>query len=193
MRPRPTSPIGALARGVLAVVALAVAAVTTNGVWAAFTEPGSIPSNDFTTGWVALSDDDNGSAMMAVADMKPGDSQSTCIRVTYTGSHAASVHLYGTTTGTGLDQYLTLTVTRGSISGGSFDDCTNFTADASAAVLFDGTLRDYPDAYAGAVADPTPGWASGESHAYRFTVTLQDNSAAQGLNASQQFTWQARS
>ena len=192
MRSRPTWPSRVLVRGLVTLVGLAVWTVATNGVWAAFTAPASIGSNSFSTGQVTISDDDAGSAMMSLSGMKPGDSDSACIQVTYNGSVPATVHLYGATTGTGLDQYLNLTVTRGSISSGSFDSCTNFTADVGGGVLYSGTLRDFPDAYGGAVADPRVTWAANDVHAYKFTVVLQDDNAAQGLNATQQFNWEAR-
>ena len=124
--------------------------------------------------------------------------------MTYTGSLDAAVRLYGTTTGTGLDQYLDLKVTRGTYSPSNpgFDSCTNFTADATnyigagAGVVYNGTVQGYADDYAGGLVDPTSGspetWTSGEKHAYKIQVTLQNNAAAAGKNATQDFTWEAR-
>ena len=38
----------------------------------------------------------------------------------------------------------------------------------------------------------TESWTTGEVHAYRFAVTVQDTNSAQGKNANQVFTWEAR-
>jgi hypothetical protein len=111
------------------------------------------------------------------------------------------VRLYGSTSGTGLDQYLDVVVTRGTISAGAFDSCTRFVADAlnyigaGPGVIYSGTLQGFPDTFAAGLVDPLvfpEVWTSGETHAYRSTVTVQSNSAAQGRNATQTFTWEAR-
>ena len=114
------------------------------------------------------------------------------------------MRLYGTTTGSGLDQYLDLKVTRGTYnpSTPAFKSCTNFQADgtdylgAGNGVIYTGTLQAYPDDYASGLVDPTSGapesWSSGEVHVYRFDMTLQSNFAAQGKNATQTFRWEAR-
>src|SRR6058998_1719961 len=87
---------------VLALIGVAVGV----GTWSAFSATTQNSGNSFSAGTVILSDDDSGSAMLSLANAKPGDSDTSCIVVTYTGSLAATVRLYGTTTGTGLDQYL---------------------------------------------------------------------------------------
>lgn len=116
----------------------------------------------------------------------------------------SSVRLYGTTGGSGLDQYVNLTVTRGTFTGAAdaFDSCNGFSTDATnyagadAGVLYFGTLRNLPDTYATGLVDPTTGspevWTTNESHVYRFDVTLQNNNSAQGLSATQTFVWEAR-
>lgn len=111
------------------------------------------------------------------------------------------MRLYGTLTGSGLGQYLDLVVTRGTSSSG-FDNCSGFTADstnylgAGAGVMYSGTLAGFPTTYAGGTVDPTSGspetWSTSEAHVYRFVVTVQDNNSAQGLNATETFTWEAR-
>jgi hypothetical protein len=173
------------------------------GTWSAFSATTENTGNTFATGTVVIGDSDGGgtSPMLALADASPGTTDTSCITVTYTGSLPSSVHLYGTTAGTGLDQYLNLVVTRGSGAAG-FDDCTGFTSDTTDyigsgnGVIYSGTLQGFPDAYGSAIVDPVAGspesWTNPESHEYRFAVTVQDNTNAQGLNASQSFTWEAR-
>jgi len=115
------------------------------------------------------------------------------------------VRLYGTTTGSGLDAYLDLKVTRGSFSGSppAFDSCTTFTADvtdyvgAGSGVISSGMLQGFPDDYAAGRVDPVAGspetWTTGESHVYKLQVTVENNASAQGKDAGQSFTWEARS
>jgi hypothetical protein len=173
------------------------------GTFAVFSSASSNPSNAFSAGTVVLTDNDLGAAMLALAGAKPGDSDTSCIRITYSGSLPSTVRLYGTTTGTGLDTYLSLTVTRGTLPSGTFDNCTGFTADATnyigagVGVIYSGTLQAYGDDYAGGLIDPKPAtpesWTTAETHDYRFAVTVLDNDSAQGKNATQVFTWEARS
>ena len=119
-----------------------------------------------------------------------------CIRVTYDGSLPAPVRLHGTTTGSGLDQYLDLKVTRGAYNP----------TRAGLQVVHElpgrrhelhrrGQRRDlqrdapgFPDDYASGLVDPLARLAGeldrrGEVHVYRFDVTLQSNFAAQNKNA----------
>ena len=187
---------------VTALVLGLIGVVAGLGTWSAFSSTTSNSGNSFTAGTVSISDDDAGSAMFSLTGLKPGDSASKCIVVTYTGSLPATVRLYGTTAGTGLDQYLDLTVTRGTISSANFPSCGNFSADstdyigAGAGVVFNGTLQGYADDYASALVDPTSGsprtWTTNEAHSYRFQVTVEDQSGAQGKSATQTFTWEAR-
>lgn len=155
--------------------------------------------NSFQAGTVTLSDDDAGSAMFSLTGMKPTDAAvSRCILVTYGGSVPATVRLYATASGT-LASYLNLTVTRG--TGASFGSCGSFSADATdylgsgPGVVYSGTLAGYPTSYAAGIVDPPSGgaetWTTSETHAYRFTVSVQDNSSAQGTSASAGFTWEA--
>jgi hypothetical protein len=160
---------------------------------AAFFDTTTNDANSFAAGTVVLVDDDTGSAMFSVSNMKPGDSSQTCIQVTYNGTVVpADVVEYvsaGDLSGTGLDDYLNLTIERG--TGGSFGDCTGFSAENTD---YSGTL----DGFAAASTDFASGagtWApaaQGEAKVYRFTVTLQDDNAAQGLNATVTFTWEAQ-
>lgn len=67
---------------------------------------------------------------------------------------------------------------------------------AGAGVVYSGTLQSFPDDYTSGLVDPTPGspesWTNGETHTYKFVVSVQDNNSAQGKNATQTFTWEAR-
>jgi hypothetical protein len=185
---------------VCGLAAVAVAAAT----WSSFSATTANPSNAFSAGTVAISDNDAG-ATLSASSMAPGGSTSGCIQVTYTGSLPATVHQYASTTGS-LAQYLNLTITRGTQSSPSFPSCTGFTADAAnyvgagAGVVYSGTLSAFASTYtnyANGLLD-APGsaqtWKTNDAHAYKFTITLPSSapSAAQGLSSTATFTWEAQ-
>ena len=186
--------------GVLALLAVAAGGAT----FAAYTATTRSDSNRIGSGSVKLSDNGDGTSLMSLSAAVPGDTTSACIKVTFDGSLASTVRLYGTTTGTGLDQYLDLKVTRGTYnpSTPAFKSCSNFQADgtdyvgAGNGVIYNGTLQGFPDDYAAGLVDPLAGspesWTNGEVHVYRFDVTMQNNFAAQTLDATQTFSWEAR-
>jgi hypothetical protein len=171
---------------------------------AAFSATTVSAGDSFASGTVALADNDSGTAMLSLSAAVPGNSDSGCITVSYTGNLASAVRLYGTTTGTGLDAYLDLKVTRGGFSGAppAFDSCATFTADATdyigsgSGVIYDGTLQGFPDDYAAGRVDPLAAgpetWTTSEAHVYKLQITLQANPSAQGKDATQTFTWEAR-
>jgi len=186
----------------LAMLAL-LGTVVSTGTWSAFSATTSNSGSSLAAAAVSISDNDAGAAMLLLAGAQPGARDTGCIQVTYNGSAAATVRLYGTTTGTGLDPYLDLVVTRGTISAGAFDSCASFTADSTvyitgqpAGVVYAGTLAGFPDDYTAGVVDPTASspesWTSTEVHAYKFQLTVGANSAAQGKAVTQTFTWEAR-
>ena len=144
----------------------------------------------FVTQGPVLTDSDVGRALFDGGPLAPGGPRTACTTVTNAGPASAAVRLFGSTTGTGLDRFLRITVARGRLTtdaeGGS---CRGF---ESQAVLFSGSLRAFPDAYEEGIADPDTSWDPGQSRAYRITVTLGDDPAAQGLTAGQSFVWEAR-
>ncbi len=173
------------------------------GSYSAFTATTANTGNAITAGSVAIEDNDDGTALFTtLANMKPGDSETSCIKVKYTGSLAATVRLYASLSGS-LRDYLDLTVTRGTDSNPSYDSCTNFSTAGEGnyigqgpGVVYSGTLAGFPSSYSGGVIDPTSGspetWTTGEQHSYRLTLTLQNNNAAQGLSSTAAFIWEAR-
>ena len=177
--------------GILAGAVLLTGAFIVTASIAAFSDTTDNPGNNWSTGTVILKDDDGGStALFTVTNMAPLDVVTNCIVVTYEGTLLpADVVLYGVSAGTGLDAYLDLTVDEG--SGGSFGDCSSFSFTSN---IFTGTLTSFAATHTNfgngaGVWDPA---ANPESRTYRFVVTLQDNNAAQGLNATATFTWEAQ-
>jgi len=187
------------------VAALALLVPAAGGAtYAAYRATTTDNGNIIEAGSVKLSDNGDGSSMLSLAAGVPGNTTSACIKVTYDGSLPATVRLHGTTTGSGLDQYLDLKVTRGVYNPATpaFKSCSNFQADgtnyvgAGNGVIYNGTLQGFPDDYASGLVDPLAGspesWTSGEVHVYKLDVTLQANFSAQGKNATQAFRWEAR-
>lgn len=185
-----------------ALVLGAVGVVTGVATFSSFSSSTTSVGNSFTAGTVAISDNDGGTAMLSLANAKPGDADTSCITLTYTGTLDSAVHLYGTVSGP-LAPYLTLTVTRGTDSAPTFDSCTSFTADTTdylgqgAGVIYSGALASFPASWAAGIVDPAVGggnetWSTNEARTYRFSVTLQSSNAAQGLSGSAAFTWEAQ-
>ena len=181
------SRLGAIGAGLLVMSLLVV-----TGSRAAFTANTANGANTFTAGTVTLADDDAGSVMFSLTGMKPGDTATKCVNVTYTGSLAADVKLYGTVGGTGLADYLTTTVDIGTgATGGASLDCTGFVLGSN---LSTGTLTAFGTAhtdYASGLGGFT-GATNPTTRSYRVTVALQDDNLAQGKTATLAFTWEAQ-
>jgi len=148
-------------RLVASAVVLALAVILPAGAtFSAFTSTGAASAaNTTTAGSVAITDNDANGAMFSMTGMTPGSTDTGCITVTYTGSLPSLVRLYGTTTGTGLDAYLDVVVTRGTIAAPTFDSCTGFTPDTpnygnGAGIVYTGTLAGYADSWAAGTLDP---------------------------------------
>jgi predicted ribosomally synthesized peptide with SipW-like signal peptide len=172
------------------------------GTFSAFSSTTDNTGNTFAAGTVYLADNDAGSAMYNVTNQKPGDVTTKCIRLTYTGSLAANVKLYTSSTVNALGTYVDLSIDKGTMPAGAFPGCTGFTADAGGPI-FNNTLSNFTttkNSYANGIS-AFPGaqtsWAQNDTVVYRFTLTLQDNNLANGgasalTTGSHDFTWEAR-
>lgn len=156
---------------------------------AAFTATTDNSGNSWAAGSVSLRDNDSGAAMFAETALKPGSTGSRCIVVTYDGNLAANVRLRAATTGgTGLGDYLNLTVNRGT---GGAADCSDF---ASTEAVYGGTVTGLATTHS-TFATGAGSWAptgAGQASTYRFTWTLADNNNAQGKSVQSTFTWEAQ-
>jgi len=167
--------------GVLACIAGA-------GVFSAFSSQTDNPGNVVTAGSVTLTDNDAGSALYTLTAAKPGDSQTSCIKVTYTGSLDANVRIYTPSTIGELGPNVNLKIEPGAQASPAFPSCTGFTPDAGG-TLFEGTLASFAatkDSYANGVVD-FPGaagtkWVTNDAVVYRVTATLSASApdSAQG-------------
>ncbi|MBO9532580.1 MAG: hypothetical protein J7513_06385 [Solirubrobacteraceae bacterium] len=191
------------ARNLLAtvvIVGLLIAAVGA-AVFSAYTSVAANQGNTFKAGSIALTDNDAGNALFTVQGFTPGDAFVRCIEVDYasTGGVQSSLKLYGQTGGTGLANYLDLRIRRGTMpSTGTTGDCTGFTPDATdydgngQGVFYDGSLDAFGDDYGTGTDDPIAAWNDGDKAVYEITLTVQNDNAAQGLDATQNFQFEAR-
>ena len=168
---------------------------------AAFSDSTDNTGNTFTAGDVVISDDDAASSMFAVTGMEPGETDTKCINVTYSGSMDAEVRRYGAATaGDGLEDFLDVTVERSTdAAGGATADCTGFTEAGKSAVwtnASDGDLGAFlsgnTDYASGADSWAVTGGGANDVASYKVIVTLQDDNGAQGLSSTVSFTWEVQ-
>jgi predicted ribosomally synthesized peptide with SipW-like signal peptide len=166
------------------------------GVFAAFSSQTDNPGNNVTAGTVTLADNDSGTALYDIANAKPGSTQTSCIRVNYTGSLDADVKLFTPSVIGDLGPYVALKVELGTQAAPVFPTCAGFSAETT---LFDAPLSTFPTTYAGGVSD-YPGtvaskWVNNDAVVYRVTATLDANApdTAQGdTTGSHILRWEAR-
>jgi hypothetical protein len=194
------------------VVTAVLAGVLGSGVmvWkaseAAFSGTTVNPANSWAAGSVTLTDDDGGnnnssSAMFTATGLKPGAGTSRCIKVTYGGSiNAGLVKLYGATptytTVSSLAPNISIQIEVGTLaSGGTYGNaCTGFVQGS--------IIQSYTPltTFAAARYDYSTGISSGwtattgdTSRVFRFTYSVADVNAAQGMDCSMPFTWETQS
>lgn len=165
-----------------------VACIAGAGVFSAFSSQTDNPGNVITSGTVALSDNDGGTALYALTAAKPGEGATSCIKVTYTGSLPATVRILTPSTIGELGPFVNLKIEAGTQTSPSFPSCAAFTPDAGGA-LYEGTLAAFAtehNTYANGVTD-FPGtvatkWVTSDSVVYRVTATLSASApdSAQG-------------
>ena len=174
---------------VTAVVAFAV-----YGTFAAWTATTSNTGNSIESGDIGIADDDTGQAMFEVTGLEPGDSLVRCIEVSNTGTIGfSSLKLYSSPSSGGLQEYLDVTVDRGT-GDTTFPDCAGFSV--TDAGIFDDTLDQFPTTAVSAIAesgDPAAGWAAGGAKVYRVTATLPSDTPNEsaGQSASFGLVWDA--
>jgi predicted ribosomally synthesized peptide with SipW-like signal peptide len=182
----------ALVIGVIAVLA-------SLGTFAAFTDTTNNTGNQIQSGTVAIDQHAGFTTLYNVTNQKPGDSTSRCVRVSYTGTLAATVKLYTPSTVTNGSLY-NLRIERGSgltTLDGTMS-CAGFTFVAD--VYPTGTLGNFAstyNSYANGLDAKGSAWAQGNSVDYRFTITQNDDATAGAHrtvtgSGTHTFTWEAR-
>jgi predicted ribosomally synthesized peptide with SipW-like signal peptide len=177
-----------------------VACIAGAGVFSAFSSKTDNPNNVVTAGTVAIEDNDGGSALYSMTAAKPGESTTSCIKVTYTGSLASTVKLFTPSTIGELGPSVNLKIEGGTQASPTFPGCTGFAPDGAA--LYEGTLAAFAtehNTYANGVTD-FPGtvatkWVTNDNVVYRVTATLSASAtdAAQGkTTGSHILRWEAQ-
>lgn len=182
-------------RGVVlsAVGALALAATLLwQSAYATFTDTTAGASATVSTGTVLLTNDVEGGPALVLDAMRPGDSNTECIRVTSTGSEPAQVKLYAKDRlNAALNSYVTLRWTAGTGgAGGGSGDCTGFVSNG---ITVTTSLGSFPTSYnSGALAWNTNGGT--EVRTYQLTYSFADNPPAslKGTSGRVTFVWEAQ-
>ena len=171
--------------------------VVSTASYSAFSATTVNPTSNWTAGSVALTDDDNNTALFNATGLKPGSTGANCITVTSTGTLPSTVKLYGTNAATtnALASNINLTVEQG--TGGGFGSCTGFTPAATSGNLYTGTVAGFGSAstnFATGLGTWAPTGSGSESRVYRFTYTVSSTApnTVQGGTAALGFTWEAQ-
>lgn len=127
-----------LAAATTPLAIVASGAMVYQASYAAFTGQTRNSGNEWSTGSVNLTDDDNGQARFRVGNMLPNDTETKCVKVTANASVPSTVKgftINPVTSVQGLENRLMITIVAG--TGGSFTDCTGFVpiADATNGVI----------------------------------------------------------
>jgi hypothetical protein len=161
--------------------------------YSAFSATTASPTNNWSAGTVALSDDDSNTAMFNASNLKPGATGTKCIAVTSSGSLASTVKLYGTSydTTNGLAANINLKVEEG--TGATASSCAGFTGGTT---LYDGAMSTFgttKTSFATGVSSWVPAGGTA-TKAYRITYTLSSSTpdSAQGGTAALGFTWESQ-
>ena len=182
----------------LPVALLVSAGIVGQASYAGFTADTSNAGNSLGVGTVTLSDNDNGTALFALTNLRPGSTGSRCIVVTSSGTLPSGVKLYATNPGTtrALSTYVDWTVNQGSGTT-TFGSCTGFTPLASGSSLFTGTLASFTgsaSSYATGLGSWSPTGTGSESRTYQFGYTISSPipDTAQGGTASFTLVWESQ-
>jgi hypothetical protein len=180
-----------------------VACIAGAGVFSAFSSQTENSGNIITVGTVTLEDNDGGTALYNITGAKPGESKTSCIKVTYKGSLASTVKLFTpTSTPIGeLGPYVNLKVEAGTQTTSTFPNCEGFAAYSTGGTVYEGTLSAFAtehSSYANGVATLPTGqtkWETNNAVVYRFTATLSATApeTAQGKSTNAHtFRWEAQ-
>lgn len=188
----------ALRRRLALAVAIAVGLLLSGIlVWqaseATFSSSSRNDPNTFTAGHLVLTNDRNGTAMFSATGLKPGDGESRCIDITYSGNLPAAVNLTARWAAADptspLAPYLTFAIDEISAAAA----CTASASAVRPVYAGNTTLRAKVDALQGRAAGLawTATGTAPETKRYRFTYSLQDTNAAQDKTAGVSFIWTA--
>ena len=147
---------------------------------------GVAATSRITAGAVELTDDDGDETLFDLPSLRPGETITNCIQVTYHGgvfNEPVGLRFRG---GGPLAADLETTIDMG--KGGGFDSCDGFRASET---LYRGTLADLHDAHGSSdpaletfTVERTP-----DTRTFRITFGLDEASESSGLAANTEFLW----
>lgn len=189
-----------VAGAVIPISVMAAAGLVWRSSYAAFSSDTRNAGNNWSTGSVALTDDDAGSARFTVTDLVPDQTDTKCIKVTASANVPGTVKLYllnPITSAQGLENHIRLTVKQG--DGGGFGSCTGFVAGPT--IVANQTLAGATAAYnsyaTGAGSWVTTGVVAGESKTYQLSwtfdasgMTQEQLDGLQGARTGVDFEWE---
>jgi len=185
-----------------ALTVTVVGSIVAFGTFSAFSSSTDNPGNQFAAGSVAISDNDLGTALYNVSKKKPGDSKTSCVKVTYTGTLPSNVKLYlPDPVNSQISEYVDLDITSGT---GSAANCSDFATDTANSSVYDGELGDFAATYgdyANGLADfplAKTKWDANDTVTYKVRVEMQDTNAANSeastgyASGVHSYVWEAR-
>lgn len=172
------------------------------GSYAAFSATTRNSGSSWSTGQVALTDDDAGRAAFTVNNLVPDQTGKKCIVVTSSSSVPGEVRTYTQNLAKSpqaLEDHLKMTVEMG--TGGSFNDCAGFTATSSPITAqplsaLATTNGDYAHGGTSWKTAGTPGEAKAYRVTWKFDATTMTQSqidALQGAQTSVDLVWELQS
>jgi hypothetical protein len=185
-----------LAAFALSFILIAVLVVTSSR--AAFVAQNDNIANTVSSAAIDLTDNDADGAMFNSVGLMPGTNVEKCIDVTYAGNiDPQLVKIYATAAPTGtLATYLDLTVDVGDDTTDAFGTCTDFGLGAGGSTnVYTGTLGAFATAHPDYASGRSTTWdptGNGQTRTFRFTLSVQDVAAAEGLTTTFGFSWETR-
>lgn len=200
----PTTRLGRVAAAIVTPVAIVTAgALISHASNAAFSATTRNSGNNWSTGTVALTDDDAGSARFQVSDMVPGQTDTKCITVTANADVPGLIKGYAinpVTSAQGLEDHILITVSHG--TGGSFGSCTGYVPTATEITNVPLSTLFAANSYATGIGtwNVTGGVPGGESRTFQFTWTFDTTGltqnqidALQGAHTGADLQWELQS
>ncbi|MFN8052568.1 MAG: hypothetical protein U0Q22_14070 [Acidimicrobiales bacterium] len=168
------------------VTALAVSFLVVGRTTTAIADAATSPVSEIRPGTVKLSDDDGDASLFPLGDLLPGRELTNCITVTYAGTSLDGDVDLTALGGGALAPDVAVTVQRG--TGGRFDDCEGFVAEAP---VFDGTLADLTARH-GLTGEPLRALhidGASATATYRVGIRLTRDDVPSDAAASLQLVW----
>lgn len=165
-----------------AFACLLVSSLVVDRSSSALQNQGTVAAAAFTSGTIALSDDDQGRSLVDLEGMVPGRPHTTCIEVTYDGTVLPVDLTLAAAVEGDLAEQLLITLESG--EGGGYDDCSAFVGRGT---VFSGTLAELD----GRAFNIGTFDSDGQSRSFRFRFDLENDASAMGRTVAADLIWEA--